>query len=93
MRRPSNRKIVKKTMPLHIMAEKALQEAVADAIAEHKQRGHPIVVWRNGKVVSIPPELIPNAAEAIEKSESQKSQRLYVKEKQQPYGKKNRSKK
>jgi len=31
-------------MPLHIMAENALKEAVAEAIAEHKLRGHPIVV-------------------------------------------------
>lgn len=36
----------------------ALKDAVADAIAEHKLRGHPIVVWRDGKVVAIPPEEI-----------------------------------
>ena len=36
----------------------ALREAVADALAEHKLRGHPIAVWRDGKVVMIPPEEI-----------------------------------
>lgn len=40
----------------------ALKEAVADAIAEHKRMGRPIVVWRDGKVVKIAPEeiKIPN---------------------------------
>jgi len=41
-----------------VKAEMALKEAVAEAIAEHKRMGHPIVVWRNGKVVTIPPEEI-----------------------------------
>ena len=45
-------------LPLNRKAEMALKEAVADAIAEHKLRGHPIVVWRDGKVVTIPPEEI-----------------------------------
>jgi hypothetical protein len=36
----------------------APKEAVADAIAEHKRMGRPIVVWREGKVVKIPPEEI-----------------------------------
>jgi hypothetical protein len=44
MKRPNNRKNLVKEMPLHIMAENALKEAVAEAIAEHKLRGHPIVV-------------------------------------------------
>lgn len=43
-------------LPLEILAEKALKEAVAQAIAEHKLRGHPIIIWRDGKVVSVPPE-------------------------------------
>ncbi len=34
-------------IPLRIRAEMALQEAVAEAIAEHKRRGRPIVVWRH----------------------------------------------
>jgi hypothetical protein len=40
--------------PLAIRAEQALKKAVAEAIAEHKRAGHPIAVWRDGKVVHIP---------------------------------------
>jgi hypothetical protein len=47
-----------KDIPLDIRAEMAIKEAVAEAIAEHKRRGHPIAVWRDGKVVMIPPEEI-----------------------------------
>jgi hypothetical protein len=41
-------------LPLKVKAEMALKEAVA----EHKRRGIPIAVWRNGKAVWIPPEEI-----------------------------------
>lgn len=47
-----------KKLPLMVKAEMALREAVADAIAEHKRMGHPIVIWRDGNVVTIPPEEI-----------------------------------
>lgn len=59
-------------MPLHIMAEKALKEAVAEAIAEHKLRGHPIIVWWDGKVVSIPPEEIVVTASKRDKLDRRK---------------------
>jgi hypothetical protein len=45
-------------LPLKVKAEMALKEAVAEAIAEHKRRGNPIALWRDGKVVVIPPEEI-----------------------------------
>ena len=45
-------------VPLAIRAEKALKRAVAEAIAEHKRAGHPIAVWRDGKVVHIPADQI-----------------------------------
>jgi hypothetical protein len=45
-------------VPLEKLAEEALKEAVAEAIAEHKRAGHPIAVWRNGKVVIVPPDQI-----------------------------------
>jgi len=41
-------------IPLEIRAEEALMKAVAKAIAYHKRAGHPIVIWRDGKVVKIP---------------------------------------
>lgn len=34
-------------------AERALQEAVADAIEEHRRSGNPIVVQRDGKLTVI----------------------------------------
>jgi hypothetical protein len=43
---------------MHVRAEMALKEAVADAIAEHKRMGRPIAIWRDGKVVKIPPDEI-----------------------------------
>jgi hypothetical protein len=43
---------------LAYQAEKALKEAVTEAIAEHKRKGIPIVVWRDGKVVEIAPDRI-----------------------------------
>lgn len=36
----------------------ALKEAVAEAIAEHKRRGSPIVIWRDGEVVWVPADEI-----------------------------------
>jgi hypothetical protein len=45
-------------LPLKVKAEMALKEAVAEAIAEHKRRGNPIAIWRDGKVVVIPAEEI-----------------------------------
>lgn len=39
--------------------DNAIAEAVARAIEEHRRLGHPIAVWRDGKVVIVPPEDIP----------------------------------
>lgn len=38
---------------LHRGAAKALKEAVAKAIADHKAAGVPAAIWRDGKVVHI----------------------------------------
>ena len=35
-------------------ALRALFEAVGKAVEEHRRRGIPLAVWRNGKAVSIP---------------------------------------
>ncbi len=35
-------------------AEKAMKQAIRLVIAEKKMRGHPLIIWRNGKVVKIP---------------------------------------
>jgi hypothetical protein len=38
------------------LMDEAMRKAVADAILRHRQLGLPIAVWRDGKVVWIPPE-------------------------------------
>jgi len=43
---------------LAYQGEQALKEAVAEAIAEHKRKGIPIAILRNGKVVRIPADQI-----------------------------------
>ena len=39
---------------LHSKAEKALKKAVVKAIARHEAAGVPAVIWKNGRVVSLP---------------------------------------
>lgn len=39
--------------------ERAVQQAVREAISRHKKLGESIAVWRDGRVVIIPPEEIP----------------------------------
>ena len=34
--------------------QEAMTEAVADVIEQHRQSGHPLVIWRNGRVVHVP---------------------------------------
>ncbi len=87
MKRPSSRKQLLEKMPLDIKAELALREAVAGAIAEHKLRGRPIIIWRDGEVVSIPPEEIAITSAKGVQPDRQRSEQLYIKEKNQPYGK------
>ena len=40
------------------LIDKALKQAVREAILQHKRAGNPIVVWRNGKMVWLKPEEI-----------------------------------
>lgn len=41
--------------------EAAIRRAVIQAIQMHKRAGNPIAVWREGKVVWLSPEEIPDA--------------------------------
>ena len=43
--------------------ERALVKAVRHALTVHKKLGHTIAGWRDGKVVWIPPEEIPDYPE------------------------------
>lgn len=38
--------------------DKALRQGVRDALIRHKKLGNSIVVWRDGKIVHIPPDEI-----------------------------------
>jgi hypothetical protein len=87
IKRSSTPKTNLEDMPLDIKAEMALREAVAGAIAEHKLRGHPIIIWRDGKVVSIPPEEIVITSAKGDQPDRQRPEQLYVKEINQPYRK------
>lgn len=40
---------------------KALAQGVQNALLKHKQANNPVAVWRDGKVVWIPPGEIPVA--------------------------------
>ena len=48
--------------PIEVIHGKAVEEvfrrAVRHALRMHKRAGNPIAVWRNGRVVIIPPEEI-----------------------------------
>jgi hypothetical protein len=43
-------------MSLVEKVEEALKAAVAKVIAENKRLGLPLIIWRDGKVVHVPPE-------------------------------------
>jgi hypothetical protein len=45
-------------IPLALRADRALKRAVAKVIEEHRRNGIPIAIWRDGKVVAIPPDPI-----------------------------------
>lgn len=46
--------------------EKILQRAVNHALLTHKRLGHSIVIWQDGKVVTIPPEDIVISPEFLD---------------------------
>lgn len=39
---------------LHLGARKAIREAVAEALREHRAAGVPAAIWRDGRVVLLP---------------------------------------
>ena len=49
-------KKIHRKIPMEKMAEKALQEAVAEVITDRKRTGDPLIVWRDGKVAHVPSE-------------------------------------
>jgi hypothetical protein len=49
----------KKDGDLHKAIDRGIRKGVARALQRHKERGESIYVWRDGKVVEIPPDQIP----------------------------------
>jgi len=49
-------------LPLEKRAEIAFKVAVAKAIDEHVRLGLPVYIWRDGKVVELPPNKVRNVA-------------------------------
>lgn len=45
--------------PLVDKEQRALQQAVAGVIMEHRRSGMPLVVWQNGRVAFVDPESVP----------------------------------
>jgi hypothetical protein len=43
-------------LPLEQRAEMALKAAIEKVIVEHARQGLPIYIWRDGRVVEVPPE-------------------------------------
>jgi hypothetical protein len=56
-------------------AEEAFRKAVAEVIAEHRRNGVPIAIWRNGKVVIIPPDQIEVREPQVEYTVSYKKRK------------------
>ena len=58
MNEPNGNKNVRDALKDKALIEKAMREAIQDAVRTHKLLGQPIVIWREGKVVIVPPEEI-----------------------------------
>jgi len=46
---------MKKHLSLQDKALLALKKAVSDVVKHHKKTGRPLSIWRNGKLVKMPP--------------------------------------
>jgi len=49
--------------------ERILQAAVRETLSMHKRLGNPIALWKDGKVVIVPPEEIVIAPELLNPDE------------------------
>ncbi|MGH7362001.1 MAG: hypothetical protein ACREJI_10370 [Candidatus Methylomirabilales bacterium] len=54
--KPNKTKDIGRIFAEGTLIDAALAEAAREALRRHKRAGHPIVVWRDGKVVRVPPE-------------------------------------
>lgn len=56
---PARRPTIDEMMRDGTEIDEAMQRAVREALLRHKKLGNSIAVWRDGKVVIVPPEEIP----------------------------------
>jgi len=47
-------------------ALQALQQAIREALLDHKRAGNPVAIWQDGRVVWVQPEDIPEASQSPE---------------------------
>jgi hypothetical protein len=38
------------------LIDEAMEEAIREVIARHRQAGQPLVVWQDGKILLVPPD-------------------------------------
>jgi hypothetical protein len=58
------------SLPLEQRAEMALKAAVEEVIVEHARKGLPIYIWRDGKVVAVPPDELRAQAAILQAASS-----------------------
>ncbi len=64
---------MKRKLPrLAILAETALNKAVAKIIEEHRRTGDPIAIWQDGKVRLVHPDQLPEQEDKERKTPSGK---------------------
>jgi hypothetical protein len=56
---PEPKKSIPELLADPTVVDKALKEAVRQALLRHKREGNPIAIWRDGKVVWLQPHEIP----------------------------------
>jgi hypothetical protein len=44
---------------LDLKIDAGIKQAISEALEEHRRMGRSVVVWKDGKVVTIPPSEIP----------------------------------
>jgi isoaspartyl peptidase/L-asparaginase-like protein (Ntn-hydrolase superfamily) len=57
--KPQERRTIEELFRDGTEIDEALRRAVREALSRHKKLGNSIAVWRDGKVVIVPPEEIP----------------------------------
>lgn len=57
-------------LPLEERAEIALKVAVEKLIVEHAYRGLPIYIWRDGRIVEVPPEELRTESARLQRESS-----------------------